>query len=256
MAIFDLLRQPESRSVTDLDDPDATAQHGRIIRRKRFLRELYADFYRRMLAWLPAPAPRVVELGSGGGFLRELLPTAITSDVLPVPGIDVRLSAERMPFRDGAVDAFVLTDVMHHLPDVSSFLSELERCLRPGGRAMMIEPASTLASRFIFNYLHHEPFSPEADWSFPRGGPLSAANVALPWIVLVRDRGRFERERPGLTLRLLDPHTPLRYLLSGGVSWRQLAPDWAYPLAVRCERLLSPLDDHLGMFYTIVLERR
>jgi hypothetical protein len=39
--LIDALRLPESRIITDLDDPSATVVHAQIIRRKKFLSEVY-----------------------------------------------------------------------------------------------------------------------------------------------------------------------------------------------------------------------
>jgi len=48
---------------------------------------------------------------------------------------------------------------------------------------------------------------------------------------------------------------PLRYVLSGGVSLRGLAPGWSYPAWTALERLLGPFMGSLGMFAEIVLRR-
>ena len=42
--------------------------------------------------------------------------------------------------------------------DSYRFLVELERCLKPGGKIVMIEPANTRFSRLIFRRFHHEMF--------------------------------------------------------------------------------------------------
>ena len=70
-----------------------------------------------------------MELGSGAGFLKSRLPTVLTSDVVFVRGEDLCFSAEAMPFDDSSVDAFLMVDVFHHIPDTSGFLQEVERCL-------------------------------------------------------------------------------------------------------------------------------
>jgi hypothetical protein len=50
-------------------------------------------------------------------------------------------------------------------------------------------------------------------------------------------------------------HTPLRYLVSGGFSLRQVAPTASYPLFAGIECLLRPLSPIVGMFMTIVIEK-
>ena len=81
----------------------------------------------------------------------------------------------------------------------------------------MVEPWVTFWSRFVYGRLHHEPFHPESvSWSFPSSGPLSGANIAIPWIVFSRDRTQFEKEYPELQIEQVRPFLQGRYLLSGG----------------------------------------
>ncbi|MDD5629331.1 MAG: class I SAM-dependent methyltransferase [Elusimicrobia bacterium] len=247
---------PEAAALASLDDQAAVAVHAEIIRRKPFLKRLYRDVYLGFRRDLPDAADaRVVELGSGGGFIKEVIPRAITSDIRRIPGVDMRFSALEMPFAAGTLDALLLFDVFHHLPDAERFLREADRCLKTGGRLLMTEPANTLWGRFIWQNFHHEPFRPASGWRFAAAGPMSSANGALAWIIFCRDRERFQARFPALKIRRLRPYMPLRYIISGGVSLRQLLPGGAYPLVSCAERLLSPLDGVLGMFYDIVIEK-
>jgi hypothetical protein len=108
----------------------------------------------------------------------------------------------------------------------------------------------------VYTRLHHEPFDPnEPEWRVEPGGPLSAANGAMPWILLQRDAEHFRRQLPQWTIERARPIMPLRYLLSGGVSLRGLAPGWSYPAWALLERLLDPARGSLGMFAEIVLRR-
>ena len=120
---------------------------------------------------------------------------------------------------DASLRAIVMTNVLHHLPDVASFFGEATRVVRPGGAIVMIEPWVTPWSRVIYTVLHHEPFDPTAaEWRVSGNGPLSGANGALPWILFERDRSRFEREFPALRVASITPGMPFRYLLSGGFT--------------------------------------
>jgi hypothetical protein len=114
----------------------------------------------------------------------------------------------------------------------------------------------TAWSRFVYERLHHEPLDVSAArWEFPLSGPLSGANIALPWIVFQRDRAQFEREFPQWEVRRVEPMMPIRYLLSGGMSLRSLVPDWTFGLWRWTESVLQPLRNHLAMFALIVLRR-
>ena len=86
-------------------------------------------------------------------------------------------------------------------------------------------------------------------------GPLSNGNGAIPWIIFSRDRDVFESEFSSLKVVSIRNHTPLRYLLSGGLTLRQLAPSFTYPAVKAVEYLLSPMNNLLGMFQTIELQK-
>ncbi len=256
MGLLELLKLPEVKSIEDLDDPASTALHRRIIQRKGFLKKLYIDFYRQFKCEMSRCEGKVlVELGSGGGFIKDVIPNVITSDVLELDSVDRVFSATDMPFDNASVDAFFMIDVLHHLPRPRLFFSEALRCLKPGGGIIMIEPANTVWSRFIYRNFHHEPFEPEAEWELDEGGPLSGANGAIPWIIFGRDRHLFEREFPDLKIISVRRHTPIRYLLSGGFTLRQLVPGWSYGLVKGFEYIVSPLNGITGMFQTIVLRK-
>jgi SAM-dependent methyltransferase len=256
MKIIEWLKLPETKYIKDRDDPAVTLLHGEIIQKKLFLKRIYVDFYRQFAKAVPEPADKVlVELGSGGGFIKEVIDNIITSDVLDVPNVDKVFSAIEMPFENASVDAFFMIDVLHHIADTKTFFEEVLRSLKVGGKVVMIEPANTPWSRFIYKNFHHENFDPTAQWGLEKDRPLSVANGALPWIIFSRDREKFCRLFPSLQIVRMHSHTPLLYLLSGGLTFRQLVPPFTYPIFKIVEHILSPLNGLLGMFQTIELEK-
>jgi SAM-dependent methyltransferase len=251
-----LLAHPLTQDL-DLDDPRTTHLRRDIIRAKPFLRKIYQEWYAAIRDSLPDGNDPVLELGSGGGFLDEILPGLITSDVFRVPGLDLVLDGQALPFRDASLRALVLNEVLHHIPDPERLLREAARCVRTGGAVVMIEPWVTRWSRFVWGRLHHEPFLPEASsWKLPDGGPLSGANQALPWILFERDRQRFDELLPEWEIASIQVGLPFRYLLSGGVAMRSLMPGWTFGAWSWLERCLHPWMGTLGTFATIVLVRR
>lgn len=249
------LAHPSTRGV-DIDDPRLISVRRRLVREKAFLRKIYQEWYAAIVEALPSGADPVLELGSGGGFLEDSVPGLITSELQVCPHVRVVLDGQALPLSAGSLRAIVMIDVLHHLPESRRFLREAARCVRHGGRMVMIEPWVSGWSSLIYSRLHHEPFRPEAAaWEFPRGGPLSAANMALPWIMFVRDRDQFEREFPEWRVMSLRPFMPFRYLISGGVSMRGLMPAWTFGLWRALEDALTPWSRQLGMFAQIVLER-
>lgn len=242
----------------DLDAPENTLRRARIIQAKPFLKQFYQDCYLMISKLLPGKINGpVIELGSGGGFLKDYIPDLITSEILAIPTVDVQFDGQSMPFKNASVRAVIMLDVFHHIPSPATFLAQTAHILKPGGRLIMIEPWVTAWSRFVYRYLHHEPFNPGAnDWRFQKGGPLTSANSALPWIVFDRDRRKFEDRFPEWQITEIRLHTPFCYLLSGGFVFKSMLPVALYPLCRRLENWLQPFNHFLSMFATIVLRRR
>src|ERR1700722_13133408 len=100
-AIRRVLRLPE---VSDLSIDDPRVTHGRrnIIQNNTFLRRIYDEWYSLVSASVPEGPGRVLELGSGPGFLSEYIPGLITSEVFIQPDVQVVLDARRLPFSAGS----------------------------------------------------------------------------------------------------------------------------------------------------------
>ena len=256
MKILEWLKLPETKNIKDLDDPTTTLLHADIVRKKAFLEKLYIDFYNQFKNAVPDYRSKVlVELGSGGGFIKEVIKNTITSDVLSLPNVDKVFSACDMPFEKDAIDAFFIFDVLHHISEPRGFFAEAVRCLKPGGKIVMIEPANTVWARFIYKNFHHESFDPNGKWQIEKTGPLSQANGAIPWIIFSRDREIFQKEFPSLKIIAMRTHSPFTYLLSGGLTLRQLLPSFAYQFVKMVECILSPANKYIGMFQTIELQK-
>lgn len=256
--IIKSLRLPESSKINNnLDDPDNIYILRKLIQKKLYLRNIYLSFYRIFLDALSDQKieGEAIELGSGAGFFKKLAPYVVTSDVIPYEGIDKVFSGLDIPFLDNSIRAFMMIDVLHHVKDSRLFFQEMQRCLKVGGKIVMIEPSNTIWSKFIYTRFHHESFNTRGGWGFEEGGPLSGANMAIPYIIFQRDINQFTNEFPYLKVSSITIHTPFRYLISGGLSFRQLLPSCTYPLINFIEFLLIPVNNFLGMFMTIELEK-
>jgi SAM-dependent methyltransferase len=253
----DMLAHPLARGL-DLDSEEATRVHARLIREKPFLRRLYLHYYAQFDAAISRATPGglVLEIGAGGGFYREMRPRVRLLDVRPGADVDVVGSALALPFRDGCASAVLMLNVLHHLPDAAAFFRECERVLKPGGRVCLIEPYAGPLSRRIIRPLHHEPWDEHGSWRLAELGPMTGANMALPSIIFVRDRAKYDAEFPRLPVDTLRLHTIGLYLLSGGVSMRSFVPGAGFAPLLALERLLAPVNRYLASMMTIELVRR
>jgi SAM-dependent methyltransferase len=145
----------------NIDDSQTTALRLQIIRTKPFLRKLYEEWYRDIATHFPSDT-RVLELGSGAGFLKEFIPQLITSELFSAPGVERIIDAQAIAMGDASLDGIVMMDVLHHISDCSLFFHEAARVIRVGGKVVMIEPWNTTWSRWVYQRLHHEPFEPDA----------------------------------------------------------------------------------------------
>ena len=260
-AFLDRLREPEVEAMP-VDGPERLAAHRRVLERKPMIRGVFVDFHR-LFAELDATMLRgqgqVIELGAGVYPVKESYPHVLATDVVAAPFLDRTLDAGDMDLADGSVRAFYLQNVFHHFPDPARFFAELERTLVPGGGAILIEPNDGLLASFLYPRLFaSEGFDKTAPgWTTDVGGPMSGANQALSHVVFDRDLARFTQQFPGLEIVHRDvAGNWLRYLLSGGLNFRQLWPAALAPVVSGIEWLLRPLRRVLGLHRVIVLRRR
>ncbi len=253
MLLKRLLAHPLTRGL-DIDDPSTTSRRRAIIESKPFLKRIYQEWYETISGHLPDIDGPVLELGSGAGFLSRYVPRLITSEIFNCPGIQVVLDGQALPIAMESLRAIVMTDVLHHVPDPRRFFREAARCLRVGGRILLIEPWVSRWSRIVYTHLHHEPFQPDSrDWTIPLNGPLSGANGAMPWIIFERDIEQFAAAFPRLKVELVQPFMPFRYLVSGGVSLRTLMPNTTFRLWRSLEAAMAKHMRTWAMFALIVI---
>jgi len=115
----------------------------------------------RMAADLPDGARVVVDLGCGPGNSAKHLQDAVRGTVIAIDPARAMLALARrrdprlallcadgaaLPLRAGTADAVALHSVLYLLPDRAAALREVARVLRPGGRALLLEPQQRTAA--------------------------------------------------------------------------------------------------------------
>ncbi|MFY0607966.1 MAG: class I SAM-dependent methyltransferase [Cyclobacteriaceae bacterium] len=243
--------------LKDLDESQTTDFHRSIILNKPFLKRIYEEWYALQKMYLGVDKGKILEIGSGGGFIKEHLENVITSDIQKLSYCDLCCDASELPFEDEELSAILMINVFHHIPVPEDFLREASRTLKKGGKIILIEPAKTLLSTFIYKHFHHEDFDPNSGWELSEHGkPMSVANGALPWIVFKRDRARFLSQFPNFQIEVMRDFMPLKYIVSGGFSRPSILNEKAYDLIGLMEKILVPVNSVFGMFQLIVIVKK
>src|SRR5260370_9001751 len=182
-----------------------------------------------MNEWV-SPNSFIVEMGCGAGFSELYLADKVfRTDVVPNPWIDASMDAERLAFRDGAVDALIISNALHHLARPVIFFREAVRVLKPGGIILIYEPFCSLLLRVILRLSKHEGYSFDLDVF---AETQIATNPNDPWSGnnalsnLFFDRPeRFRKNFPELQIIMDTACECLLFPLSGGVTSKVSVPE-------------------------------
>jgi SAM-dependent methyltransferase len=226
--------------LTASSDLDFIADHRLVWSQRPELRAVYHEFFARLMDAVGGRKP-VVELGAGPGFLKEYCSNLISTDVVLNSWLDVLCDGCAMPFRDESVGAFVLLDVLHHLPYPLDFLSEAGRALMPGGVVAMIEPWITPASYLLYRYFHHEDCTLRIDIRNPfdsTGKKAFDGNATIPYNVV---RHYSQEAAPPLKLVRVERFLGLPYLATLGFKRARPVPTQLIGAARKCEKMLGPI---------------
>jgi SAM-dependent methyltransferase len=224
------------------------------------LRLIYRDLFLKMRA--AGGLGPALELGSGIGNFREVVPEVITSDVAATPYADRVVSAYEIQSSGTDWAVIYAFDVLHHLRDPMLFFSSAASALRQGGRIILMEPASTPFGRWIYRAIHHEPTRPDKiqePYDFePDDAEGHFANMGMGWALFIRDRGKLDKRFSafGLACRQVSFHSGLAYLATGGYSNRQLLPCFILRLIMKLEDCLPQcIWSLIGLRMLIVIEK-
>ena len=249
------LAQPESYA-------DEVRRQRAVWLAKPVLRILYQRWFAAVVASL-APIEPTLEIGAGCGSFKEFHPTAIATDVVAAgPWIDRVMDAHALDAEPASLGNIVAFDVLHHLQRPLAFLRQAERCLKPGGRLVLCEPAVTPWSRLVYAF-HHEALDPAWDLFALDGQPPEPdpghrfANMAIAHLLFRRHPERMRQCVPGMRLIQLRYSDALLYPLSGGFSYRCLLSRHGLRALCALEAgLIRPLSSWLcGLRLHAVLEK-
>ncbi len=256
------LREPRLKEC-DVEGTEIILRHRAILRKKPMIygvmREIYSLCRSLDERYFMGIGQRI-ELGGGSSLMKELYPDVIVTDIKHADILDGYMDAQNMDLAAESVRAFYGVNCFHHFPDPQLFFKELNRTLQPGGGCILVEPYFGIISRILYPYLFtSEGFDlRQREWiGSDMQGAMTGANQALSYIVFKRDRHIFEQRNPGLELvydQVLNNY--IRYLMSGGLNFRQLAPSFLISFFKAVEWLIKPMGRITALHHVIVIRKK
>jgi SAM-dependent methyltransferase len=229
--------------------------------KKPLLRTIYRDFHKIIAMQLSElDNPCVVELGSGIGNIKEVIPNCLRTDLFPNPWIDQVENAYALSFGDGALSDLILFDVFHHLRHPGTALGEFERVLRPGGRVLIFDPFISLLGAVVFGALHPEPigWGNYIDWNAPQGWSSQNSDYYAAQGNATRIFfGRLDKTLlKNWTVVSRQRFAAFSYVASGGYSGPQLYPERSYAFMQNIDRILDQVPPLFATRTLVVLEKK
>jgi len=238
-------------------DSHILIERKQIWKSKKILKRLYNHWYRKIGSVLRPGS--ILEIGGGSGNLKEFFPHAISSDALFTPWADAVIDAHYLPFKNAVLDNIVLFDVLHHLNDPAHFFCEAQKVLKQKGRIVLIEPYVSLASFFIYRFLHSEGLvwniNPFKKGCLDKNKNHFHGNQAIPTLIFDKYKHWFVKDFPGLKIIKKERTDFIIYPLSGGFHNPTLCPLFLYSPLEYLERILHPLNRLLAFRLLVVLEK-
>ena len=224
------------------------------------LRAVYRDFYRQIAARInPEVAGPVVELGSGMGCIKEIIPQCVTTDLFPNPWLDRQENCYELNFADGAISHLLLFDVWHHLRFPGTALREFHRVLAPGGRLILFEPAASWLGRMVYHFFHHEPVAVRdpITWDAPAGFVAADADYYAAQGSASRPFwwGEGHNRLMGWRLQEVRPLASFDYFATGGFSGPPLGGRLLHGLMRGLDMITRPFPRVFAARLLVVLEK-
>lgn len=256
------LQEPRLIGV-DLDSDEMLSIHSKVLYEKPMMKEVFSEFYDTCISldekYFSNCKGKRVEIGAGVSFFKKKYPEIISTDIKKAENLDMVVDAQNMPFENNSIRAIYGINCFHHLPNPNLFFNELDRVLEKGCGCILIDPYyGTVAKRFYKKIFDSETFDmTQKEWVNESQGFMNGANQALSYIVFKRDKKKFEEMYPNLEIVIQKPlNNYMRYLLSGGLNFRQILPSFFSPVIKFFEFLFIPFNSIFALHHIIVIRKK
>ncbi len=256
------LQEPRLVGV-DPDSEEMLAIHSKVLYEKPMMKGVFSEFYDTCVSLdkkhFATSKGKRIEIGAGVSFFKKKYPEIISTDIKKAENLDMVVDAQNMPFEKGSIHAIYGINCFHHFPNPNLFFKELERVLEKGGGCILIDPYyGMVAKRFYKKIFDSETFdTTQKEWVNESLGFMNGANQALSYIVFKRDRKKFEEMYPNLEIVIQKPlNNYMRYVLSGGLNFRQILPS-SFSLVIKFfELVFIPFNSVLALHHVIVIRKK
>jgi SAM-dependent methyltransferase len=251
--IKDFLIHPKIKNL-DVNSSRIVEISREIIHSKRMFKEviseLYAKCYNLDKKYFSQQGSKL-EIGAGVSFIKDLYPEVITSDIKSTSHLDMEVDALNMSFDDESLGAIYGLNCFHHLPNPDMFFNELKRVLVKKGGCVIIDPYHGPLASFLYKRLFSdETFDKkQTNWEDPNNEIMKGANQALSYIVFKRDAHILEQNYQ------LDV-APWFNLISGGLNFKALLPNFMIPVLKFIEFILTPINHLFALHQVIVIRKK
>ncbi len=226
---------------------------------KPLLKLIYNSFYKLISKYICQSDGLIVELGSGIGNVKEVIPNCLRTDLFPNLWIDQQENAYKLSFGNETVSNLILLDVFHHLKHPGTALKEFNRVLTDKGRVLIFEPYLSFFGLLVYGLIHHESlglnkqiqwfapnnWEPKNDAYYAAAGNSTRIFFKKKFLPCLSDWNTIRKERI----------SAFSYIASGGYSGPQLYPISAYPFLKKIDKIFDYIPLLCATRCLIILEK-
>ena len=227
-----------SNSFLDIDTK-RTVENKKALKKNVNLLYWYMKLYEQMFKdIIDFDRKKILEVGSGTSPLTIFHPHVMTSDILDIDYVDYKIDCMQInkfsKIKDFNLDIITCTNVLHHLKNPVEFLLKASKKLKLGGLIIFTEPYFSFLSKLVYTNFHREKSdflveNPELNNVI---GPLSSANMAIPFLIFFSNKIWKEEVKKIYSIKKnqIKYFSSVSYFLTGGISHRFPVPHMFYKL--------------------------